>query len=175
MKYKLGLLKFTNGRLRFTSFFFLFQARTLTDSLALLALAATLTGDIPPNQTIYIKNLNEKVKKEERSSLARAEAERNGRNEGDDIEYSCYYTSGRLTEKSDVFSFGVILLEMITGVCNLKKQLTEFVVERKRWLEEIDRKQAELVAAQIALEEIRQQDRLLSTKNDMLIVLVPCF
>ncbi|KAJ6291062.1 hypothetical protein OIU76_023170 [Salix suchowensis] len=24
-----------------------------------------LTGDIPPNQTIYIKNLNEKVKKEE--------------------------------------------------------------------------------------------------------------
>jgi U2 small nuclear ribonucleoprotein B'' len=23
-----------------------------------------LTGDIPPNQTIYIKNLNEKVKKE---------------------------------------------------------------------------------------------------------------
>ncbi|XP_074343552.1 putative leucine-rich repeat receptor-like protein kinase At2g19210 [Apium graveolens] len=26
-----------------------------------------------------------------------------------------YYTSGRLTEKSDVFSFGVVLLEMITG------------------------------------------------------------
>lgn len=23
-----------------------------------------ITGDIPPNQTIYIKNLNEKVKKE---------------------------------------------------------------------------------------------------------------
>jgi U2 small nuclear ribonucleoprotein B'' len=23
-----------------------------------------LTGDIPPNQTIYVKNLNEKVKKE---------------------------------------------------------------------------------------------------------------
>ncbi|KAL8107471.1 hypothetical protein AgCh_024037 [Apium graveolens] len=27
----------------------------------------------------------------------------------------CYYTSGRLTEKSDVFSFGVVLVEMITG------------------------------------------------------------
>ena len=26
-----------------------------------------------------------------------------------------YYTSNRLTEKSDVFSFGVVLLEMITG------------------------------------------------------------
>jgi hypothetical protein len=26
--------------------------------------AAMLSGDIPPNQTIYIKNLNDKVKKE---------------------------------------------------------------------------------------------------------------
>ncbi|KAL8104624.1 hypothetical protein AgCh_028736 [Apium graveolens] len=75
---------------------------------------------------------------EERSSLARAEAERNGRNEGDDIEYSCcsYYTLGRLTEKSDVFSFGVVLLEMITRVYNLKKQLIEFIVERK-WGKEL--------------------------------------
>lgn len=44
-----------------------------------------------------------------------------------------------------------------------------------RWLEEIDRKQAELVATQIALEELRQHDRLLTTKNDMLMVLVPYF
>ncbi|KAK1392026.1 hypothetical protein POM88_011082 [Heracleum sosnowskyi] len=35
--------------------------------------------------------------------------------------------------------------------------------------EEIDRKQAELVAAQIALEKLRQHDRLLTTKNDMLV------
>lgn len=27
-------------------------------------MVAMLSGDIPPNQTIYIKNLNEKVKKE---------------------------------------------------------------------------------------------------------------
>ncbi|XP_074333061.1 protein DETOXIFICATION 44, chloroplastic-like isoform X1 [Apium graveolens] len=42
---------------------------THTDSLALLALATMLTGDIPPNQTIYIKNLNEKVKKEGAGNL----------------------------------------------------------------------------------------------------------
>ncbi|KAK1395645.1 hypothetical protein POM88_005508 [Heracleum sosnowskyi] len=36
--------------------------------------------------------------------------------------------------------------------------------------EEIDRKQVELVASQIALEELRQHDRLLTTKNDMLVL-----
>lgn len=37
-----------------------------------------------------------------------------------------------------------------------------------RWLEEIDRKQAEMVSAQIALEKLRQRDRLLTTENEML-------
>ncbi|KAL8099755.1 hypothetical protein AgCh_032125 [Apium graveolens] len=38
--------------------------------------------------------------------------------------------------------FGSILQRRLQDleVCNLKKQLTEFVVERKGWLEEIDRK-----------------------------------
>lgn len=36
-----------------------------------------------------------------------------------------------------------------------------------RWLEEIERKQAEMVAAQIALEKLRQRDRLLTTENEM--------
>ncbi|KAG6521006.1 hypothetical protein ZIOFF_018071 [Zingiber officinale] len=30
-----------------------------------LAMVVMLSGDIPPNQTVYINNLNEKVKKEE--------------------------------------------------------------------------------------------------------------
>jgi cell division protein FtsB len=37
-----------------------------------------------------------------------------------------------------------------------------------RWLQDIDRKQAELVAAQIALEKLRQRDQLLKTENELL-------
>lgn len=37
-----------------------------------------------------------------------------------------------------------------------------------RWLQEMDRKQAELVAAQIALENLRQRHQLLKTENEML-------
>ncbi|XP_027348323.1 kinesin-like protein KIN-12D [Abrus precatorius] len=53
-------------------------------------------------------------------------------------------------------------------VIKLKKQLNEFIEERKGWLQEMDRKQAELVAAQIALENLRQRDQLLKTENEML-------
>ncbi|CAL5333677.1 unnamed protein product [Camellia sinensis] len=56
-------------------------------------------------------------------------------------------------------------------VMKLKQQLNEFIEERKasysRWLEEIDRKQAEMVAVQVALEKLRQRDRLLTTENGM--------
>ncbi|KAK1358771.1 kinesin-like protein KIN-12D [Heracleum sosnowskyi] len=74
----------------------------------------------------------------------------------------------KITEKAQLHNTGVQNKDL--EVCHLKKQLTEFVVERKGWLEEIDRKQAELVATQIALEELRQHDRLLTTKNDMLMM-----
>ncbi|KDO49177.1 hypothetical protein CISIN_1g0488142mg, partial [Citrus sinensis] len=50
----------------------------------------------------------------------------------------------------------------------LKQQLNEFVEERRGWLEEIERKQAEMVAAQIALEKLRQRDQTLKTENEML-------
>ncbi|KAM7474929.1 hypothetical protein LguiB_022172 [Lonicera macranthoides] len=52
-------------------------------------------------------------------------------------------------------------------VIKLKQQLNAFVEERRGWLEEIERKQAEMVAAQIALEKLRQRDRLLTTENEM--------
>ncbi|KAA3482395.1 phragmoplast orienting kinesin 2 [Gossypium australe] len=53
-------------------------------------------------------------------------------------------------------------------VVKLKQQLNEFVEERQGWLEEIDRKQAELTAVQVALENVRQRDQLLKTENEML-------
>ncbi|XP_048337159.2 kinesin-like protein KIN-12D isoform X1 [Ziziphus jujuba] len=53
-------------------------------------------------------------------------------------------------------------------VMNVRKRLNEFVEERQGWLEEIDRKQAELVALQVALEKLRQRDELLKTENEML-------
>ncbi|XP_021851306.2 kinesin-like protein KIN-12D [Spinacia oleracea] len=51
-------------------------------------------------------------------------------------------------------------------VNKVKKQLNEFIEERQRWLEEIDRKQAEVVATQIALEKHRQQEQLLASENE---------
>ncbi|KAF5745669.1 phragmoplast orienting kinesin 2 [Tripterygium wilfordii] len=53
-------------------------------------------------------------------------------------------------------------------VVKLKQQLNEFIKERQGWLEEIDRKQAEMVAAQVALEKLCQRDQLLKTENEML-------
>ncbi|XP_024960060.1 kinesin-like protein KIN-12D [Cynara cardunculus var. scolymus] len=52
-------------------------------------------------------------------------------------------------------------------VSKLKQQLNELVMERKGWLEEIERKQAEIVAAQVLLEQLRQRDRLLTTENEI--------
>ncbi|KAD4179211.1 hypothetical protein E3N88_27802 [Mikania micrantha] len=52
-------------------------------------------------------------------------------------------------------------------VIKLKKQLNELVTERKGWLEEIERKQGEMIAAQVALGQLRQRDRILSTENEM--------
>ncbi|QHN82219.1 phragmoplast orienting kinesin 2 isoform [Arachis hypogaea] len=53
-------------------------------------------------------------------------------------------------------------------VTKLKKQLNEFIEERQGWLREMEKKQAEIVAAQIALENLRQRDQLLKTENEML-------
>ncbi|KAK7252061.1 hypothetical protein RIF29_35766 [Crotalaria pallida] len=53
-------------------------------------------------------------------------------------------------------------------VIKLKNQLNEFIEERKGWLEEMDSKQAEMVATQIALENLRQREQLLRTENEML-------
>ncbi|KAL1180314.1 hypothetical protein V6Z11_A03G222400 [Gossypium hirsutum] len=53
-------------------------------------------------------------------------------------------------------------------VVKLKQQLNEFVEERQGWLEEIDRKQAELTAVHVALENVRQRDQLLKIENEML-------
>ncbi|KAI3702462.1 hypothetical protein L6452_28200 [Arctium lappa] len=52
-------------------------------------------------------------------------------------------------------------------VTKLKQQLNELIMERKGWLEEIERKQAEMVTAQVLLEQLRQRDRLLTTENEM--------
>ncbi|GFQ03855.1 phragmoplast orienting kinesin 2 [Phtheirospermum japonicum] len=53
-------------------------------------------------------------------------------------------------------------------VANLKQQINEFVKERNGWLEEIERKQAEMMAAHVALEKLRHHEQLLATENEML-------
>ncbi|XP_011088306.1 kinesin-like protein KIN-12D [Sesamum indicum] len=53
-------------------------------------------------------------------------------------------------------------------IVNLKQQINEFVKERNGWLEDIERKQAEMMAAHVALEKLRQHDQLLATESEML-------
>ncbi|XP_016650580.1 PREDICTED: LOW QUALITY PROTEIN: phragmoplast orienting kinesin 2 [Prunus mume] len=72
----------------------------------------------------------------------------------------------KITEKARLHS--VESEEKEQEVVKLKKQLNEFIQERQGWLEEIDRKQAELIAVQIALEKLRQRDQFLKTENEML-------
>ncbi|XP_052194542.1 kinesin-like protein KIN-12D [Diospyros lotus] len=72
----------------------------------------------------------------------------------------------KITEKAQVYNGQAQVKDQ--EVIKLKQQLNEFIEERKGWLEEIDRKQAEMIAAQIALEKFRQRDRLLTTEKEML-------
>ncbi|RXH88151.1 hypothetical protein DVH24_042222 [Malus domestica] len=72
----------------------------------------------------------------------------------------------KITEKARLHS--VESQEKEQEVAKLKKQLSEFIQERQGWLEEIDRKQAELIAVQIALEKLKQRDQLIKTENEML-------
>ncbi|KAM2008253.1 hypothetical protein EV1_003075 [Malus domestica] len=72
----------------------------------------------------------------------------------------------KISEKARLHS--VESQEKEQEVAKLKKQLSEFIQERQGWLEEIDRKQAELMAVQIALEKLKQRDQLLKTENEML-------
>ncbi|XP_068655925.1 kinesin-like protein KIN-12D isoform X2 [Aristolochia californica] len=53
-------------------------------------------------------------------------------------------------------------------VVKLRQQLNEFIEERQRWLEVINCKHAEMVASQVALEKLRQQDQFLTTENETL-------
>ncbi|XP_057992919.1 kinesin-like protein KIN-12D isoform X2 [Hevea brasiliensis] len=73
----------------------------------------------------------------------------------------------KIAEKAQLNSFEPQPKEQ-QEVMKLKQQLNEFIEERRGWLEEIDRRQAEMVAAQIALEKLRQRDQLLQAENEML-------
>lgn len=53
-------------------------------------------------------------------------------------------------------------------VQKLRHQLNDLIEERESWLDEINRRQAEMVAARIAAEKLRQRDQFLSTESDML-------
>ncbi|KAK2991465.1 hypothetical protein RJ640_016500 [Escallonia rubra] len=71
----------------------------------------------------------------------------------------------RVAEKAQLYYAEAQVKEQ--EAVKLKQQLNGFIEERRGWLAEIDRKQAELVAAQVALEKLHQRDRLLATENEM--------
>ncbi|KAI3708035.1 hypothetical protein L2E82_37040 [Cichorium intybus] len=70
-----------------------------------------------------------------------------------------------ITEKARIHNSEVHFKE--EEVIKLKEQLNELVMERKGWLEEIERKQSEMITSQVALEQLRQKYRLLKTENEM--------
>ncbi|KAI8554401.1 hypothetical protein RHMOL_Rhmol05G0095900 [Rhododendron molle] len=72
----------------------------------------------------------------------------------------------KITEKARLHNFEAQEVKDQEAM-KLKQQLNEFIEERRGWLEEIDRKQAEMVAAQVALEELRQRDRLITAEIAM--------
>ncbi|XP_078442016.1 phragmoplast orienting kinesin 2 [Wolffia australiana] len=53
-------------------------------------------------------------------------------------------------------------------IINLKERLDEFLSERDRWVNEINKKHSEMMAAKAALEGIREREQLLSADNEIL-------
>uniref|UniRef100_A0A0A0LIU9 Kinesin motor domain-containing protein n=1 Tax=Cucumis sativus TaxID=3659 RepID=A0A0A0LIU9_CUCSA len=81
---------------------------------------------------------------------------------------SLFDDNHQMQKTSESVQFNTVESQEKEKVVKLKKQLTEFVEERRGWLEEIDRKQAEILALQVALEKLRHKDQLLKTENEML-------
>nr|GMC78383.1 kinesin-like protein KIN-12D [Ipomoea batatas] len=71
-----------------------------------------------------------------------------------------------LAEKAQLHNADAVAKDQ--EVNKLKQQLNEFIEERKGWLEEIERKQAEMMAAKVALEKLHERDQLLTTENEMI-------
>ncbi|XP_017698849.2 kinesin-like protein KIN-12F [Phoenix dactylifera] len=60
------------------------------------------------------------------------------------------------------------LQEKEQEVIKLRKQLHEFIAERQSWLDEINQRHKELVAARVTVEKLHQRDQFISTENEML-------
>ncbi|CAH9125833.1 unnamed protein product [Cuscuta epithymum] len=72
-----------------------------------------------------------------------------------------------LAEKAQAQNVDVLAKEQ-QEVSKLKQQLNEFVEERKIWVEEIEKKQAQMVATKVALEELHERNQLLTTENEII-------
>ncbi|OVA15456.1 Kinesin [Macleaya cordata] len=72
----------------------------------------------------------------------------------------------KITEKTRLNNDESLVKEQ--EVVKLKQQLNEFIEERQGWLEEINRRHAEMVALRVASEKLRQRDQCLTTENEML-------
>ncbi|XP_077215305.1 phragmoplast orienting kinesin 2 isoform X2 [Tasmannia lanceolata] len=72
----------------------------------------------------------------------------------------------KITDKARIHGEESLVKDQV--VVKLKQQLNEFIEERQGWLDEINRRHAELVALQIASEKLRQRDQFLTTENEML-------
>ncbi|KAK3007108.1 hypothetical protein RJ639_016177, partial [Escallonia herrerae] len=53
-------------------------------------------------------------------------------------------------------------------VLNLKRQLSDLLEERERCISEVNRREADILAAQLTVEQLQERDQLLTAKNEML-------
>ncbi|VFQ78322.1 unnamed protein product [Cuscuta campestris] len=71
-----------------------------------------------------------------------------------------------LTEKARAQKVDALAKE--EEVTKLKQQLNEIIEERKGWLEEVERKQTQMMAAKVSLEKLHERDQLLATENEVI-------
>ncbi|VFQ65808.1 unnamed protein product [Cuscuta campestris] len=71
-----------------------------------------------------------------------------------------------LTEKAQAQKVDALAKE--EEVTKLKQQLNEIIEERKGWLEEVERKQTQMMAAKVSLEKLHERDQLLATENEVI-------
>ncbi|KAL3351025.1 hypothetical protein AABB24_023431 [Solanum stoloniferum] len=74
--------------------------------------------------------------------------------------------------EGEIISRDAELAHCKANISELKKEefckLRQLLKERKGWIEEIERKQVEMVAAQIALEKLRRRNHLLTAEYEMI-------
>lgn len=76
------------------------------------------------------------------------------------------YQLQKLVENAELHTEEATAME--NEIRNLGSQINELVEERERFISEINRRQTDILAAQLTVEQLRERDQLFTTQNEML-------